>query len=473
MPAENISMTCLEAFKRPLFDIFINLEIYLLFNVFIALNKMVLIDNVERNMMNFKGKIGYACITLGVPDVGLKSCRLSNASDSRLKEIIENNILSLKNTIEYNIKNNIKLFRISSDIIPFASHPQVSIRWCELFADELAEVGRIIKKSGMRVSMHPGQYTVLNSPDEDVVARAVDDLRYHSYFMDCLKTDSTNKIILHGGGVYGDKAEAIKRFIDNYEKLDESIKKRLVIENDEINYNIEEVLYIAEKVNTPAVFDNLHHAINPPETEKSEREWIEQCAGTWANNDGIQKMHYSQQDIKKRNGAHSKTIFLNQFKAFLDSIDGINIDIMLEVKDKNISAVKCITSVLAPKNIKFLEEEWSRYKYYVLGKYPQGYYEIRELLKDKQSFKADKFYSIIEKSYLLESRITNEVNALQHTAGYFKNKWTMAQKRRILKNIKKYENGQMQLMSVKNSIYRLAVEYNIEYLLNSYYFIDL
>ncbi len=441
--------------------------------MFIALKKMVSINNVERNMMNFNGKIGYACITLGVPDVGLKSCRLNNASDRRLKEIIENNILSLKNAIEYNIENNIKLFRISSDIIPFASHPKVSIKWCELFTDELARVGSIIKESGMRVSMHPGQYTVLNSPDRDVVARAVDDLRYHSYFLDCLKTDSTNKIILHVGGVYGDKTEAIKRFIDNYDKLDESIKKRLVIENDETNYNIQDVLYIADKVKTPAVFDNLHHAINPPKIEKIEREWIEQCACTWANKDGTQKMHYSQQDSKKRNGAHSKTIFLNQFKAFLDSIDGIKIDIMLEVKDKNISAVKCITGVSDNKNIKSLEEEWSRYKYYVLGKYPQGYYEIRELLKDKQSFNADKFYSIIEKSYLLESRIPNEVNALQHAAGYFKSKWTTAQKGRILKNIAKYENGQMKLMSVKNSIYKLALEYNIEYLLNSYYFIDL
>ena len=421
----------------------------------------------------FNGKIGYACITLGVPDVGLKTCRLNNAENKKLKEIIRNNIQSLDNAIEYNIKNNIRLFRISSDIIPFASHPQVSIKWCEIFRKELAATGDKIKEAKMRVSMHPGQYTVLNSPNSDVVERAIDDLKYHSYFLDCLGVDSSNKLILHVGGTYGDKDKAAKRFISNYAKLDESVKRRLVIENDETNYNIKDVLDIALQVKIPVVFDNLHHAINSTEQKKSCREWISDCGSTWGENDGTQKIHYSQQDKEKRRGAHSKTIFLNEFKDFLDEINGINTDIMLEVKDKNISAVKCVLATKTKGSVRLLENEWSKYKYYVLGKYPAGYYEIRELLKDKEAFKADEFFSIIEKAYLSESRIQNEVNALQHVTGYFRNNWTAAEKRRIANNIKKYVEGKMQLMSVKNLLYKMASKYSSEYLLNSYYFIDL
>ncbi len=423
--------------------------------------------------MNYNGKIGYACITLGVPDVELKSCRLNNAGNKRLREIIRSNILSLNNTLDYNIQNNIKLFRISSDIIPFASHPEVSIKWCELFKQDLADIGGKIKKAKMRVSMHPGQYTVLNSPKADVVSRAVEDLEYHTYFLDCMGMDSTNKVILHVGGTYGDKEAAIKRFINNYQNLSEAVKNRIVIENDETNYTICDVLGIAREIKAPVVFDNLHHSINLPELSKSQREWIAECAGTWTQKDGVQKIHYSQQDTQKRRGAHSRTIFFNEFKEFLKDIEHIGVDIMLEVKDKNISAVKCVLLTGDNGNVRQLEREWSKYKYYVLGKYPEGYYEIRELLKDKQSFKAYEFYSIIEKAYIAESKTQNEVNAMQHVMGYFKKNWTMAEKRRIINNIKKYEKGEMQLMSVKNSLYKLSVKYNSEYLLNSYYFVDL
>ena len=82
--------------------------------------------------------------------------------------------------------------------------------------------------------MHPGQYTVLNSLSESVVENAVDDLKYHAYFLDCLGMDESCKIVQHIGGVYGDKKQAINRFIVNYKRLDESIKKRLIIENDDI-----------------------------------------------------------------------------------------------------------------------------------------------------------------------------------------------------------------------------------------------
>lgn len=280
--------------------------------------------------------IGYACLTLGVPNSNFKTTILKNASNENLLAIIKHNLISLSNIIDYNIKNDIKLFRISSDIIPFGSSPINKLAWQEIFQEELSIIGNKIKQSNMRVSVHPGQYTVLNSPKEDVVYRAVKDLEYHNLLLDSLNVDSSNKIILHVGGIYNDKISAIKRFIEVYNNLDPKIKNRLVIENDDKSYNIEDVLYISSVTGVPVVFDNLHNNVLKANIIKEDVYWIKKAAKTWRKKDGTQKIHYSEQDPSKRTGAHSFTINIKQFKDYIKSFD-FDLDVMLEVKDKNLS----------------------------------------------------------------------------------------------------------------------------------------
>jgi UV DNA damage endonuclease len=291
--------------------------------------------------------IGYACLALGVPGTDFRRCMQKNANDERLIELIAHNLNSLETIFDYNIKNKIKLFRISSDLIPFASSPVNMLPWWDLFEIQLSLIGDKLKMGGLRVSMHPGQYTVLNSPDESVVKRAVDDLNYHAKVLDALKTGPESKIVLHVGGIYGDKVQAIKRFKENYLSLDPSIKKRLVIENDDKAYTIEDVVRIGNDLGIPVVFDNLHHRVNPPknvsdEVIADEYTWIAKAGKTWKDADGRQKIHYSQQEPMKRQGAHSATIHTDEFLVFYHSIKMKKIDVMLEVKDKNLSAVKCL-----------------------------------------------------------------------------------------------------------------------------------
>ena len=247
--------------------------------------------------------IGYACLTIGVEDTLIKGCIMRNATDTRLKELIAWNLKSLNNILDYNIANNIKLFRISSDLIPFGSSPVNIIPWWDIFEQEFRRLGDKIKANDIRVSMHPGQYTVLNSPNEDVVKRAIEDLRYHAKVLSCLKVGYESKIILHIGGVYGDKEQAINRFIMNYQGLDQELKQRIVIENDDKCYNIHEVLSIGVSQNIPVVYDNLHHIANPTVDFMSHKYWIDQCKKTWKKRDGVQKIHYSQQDKDKKLGS--------------------------------------------------------------------------------------------------------------------------------------------------------------------------
>jgi UV DNA damage endonuclease len=413
--------------------------------------------------------IGYACLTIGVQETRFKSCIAKNVNKENLLNLISYNLQSLENIIDYNIKENLKLFRISSDLIPFGSSKLNDLRWEEIFSDKLAKIGNKIRENGIRVSMHPGQYTVINSPTIDVVCRAIDDLNYHAKVLDSLKVGIENKIVLHIGGIYNDKELAIKRFITNYGKLSDSVKQRLVIENDDKCYNIKDVLEIGKALRIPVIFDNLHNEINSYNGEKSSIEWIKKCKGTWRKQDGNQKIHYSQQNPLKKSGSHSNTIRIKEFVDFYKDLDREDIDIMLEVKDKNLSAVKCINAITKEKNIKNLEVEWSRYKYTILEYSPNIYLEIRKLLKDKEQYPVFEFYNFIEVA--MENEITkgNAINALTHVWGYFKKVAEEKEKNIFLKSIEDYKQGKKSLATIKNILFKMAVKYDESYILNSYY----
>ncbi len=289
--------------------------------------------------------IGYACLVVGVPGCKIRTCTIKNATSDVLLSLIKSNIETLDNILDYNIRTGIMLFRISSDIIPFGSHPVNALNWWDVFSGKLQEIGCKAQSAGVRLSMHPGQYTVLNSPNPVVVKRALDDLRYHARFLDAMGLSKQHKIVLHIGGVYGDKPGAINRFIKQYRCLDENIRQRLVIENDDRQYTISEVLSIGKNEGIPVVFDNLHHQVNPDHCY-TDMEWIKTCANTWKPEDGPQKIHYSQQNPGKRPGSHSYTIDVNKFLVFYERLHNQDIDIMLEVKDKNLSAIKCIRATV-------------------------------------------------------------------------------------------------------------------------------
>ncbi len=415
--------------------------------------------------------IGYACIHLGSANTKLSTLYIKNYDEDKIFQVIENNLNALDEIIHYNIENNIKLFRISSDIIPLASHPINKIPWWEIFESKLKDIGDLIKANNIRVTMHPGQYTVINSPKDEVVKNSIEELRYHTKFLNSLNCDNSSKIVLHIGGVYSNKEKAIERFISNYKNLDKSIKDRLIIENDDKSYNIEEVLYISSKTNIPVVFDNLHHKLNPPKNNSlNEYQLIEKCNKTWNLYDGKQKIHYSQSANNYKNGAHSKTINANEFLSFYKNLLNKDIDIMLEVKDKNLSAIKCNLLTTSDKKIKNLEKEWTRYKYFTLSASPQIYNQIRELLKEKSKYNALDFYTLIEEALEIEMSKKNQINSLQHIWGYFKKDATEEEKTKFLSLLESFKNDKKTINSLKNYLYKLSYKYSVEYLLDSLYF---
>jgi len=414
--------------------------------------------------------IGYACITAGNITSNYRTITKKYLTEEKLIEVVEHNLNTLEEIIDYNILNNIKLFRITSDLIPFGSSPLNTISWENIFFNRFIKIGEKIRNAGIRVSMHPGQYTIINSPRDNVIENSIEDLIYHNKILDLLGSDNKSKIILHIGGVYDDKDNAKKRFIENYNRLSDDIKNRLVIENDHNSYNIIDVLDISSKCDIPVVFDNLHHDINKEIDGKSDYYWITQTQKTWTSKDGLQKIHYSQQDIGKTPGAHSNTINLRIFKEYLDANIINDLDIMLEVKDKNLSAIK-INNLVNNSHISDLEIEWSKYKYNILEKSPESYNSIRQLLKDKESYPIFDFYDLIDIGLGTQSSIGNKINGIEHVWGYFKKSATEKEKEEYKRLLNKLKEDVKYEKRIKKYLFAMANKYNEKYLLNSYYFL--
>ncbi len=285
-------------------------------------------------------KIGYPCINRNLSCRSSKTFRLASYSEERMMSTIEGNLDCLQKILEFNREHDLLFFRITSDLIPFASHPVCTLPWQRTFKKTFQAIGDFINKHDMRVSMHPDQFVLINSLDEDIFQRSVAELIYHAEVLDLLGADSTAKIQIHVGGIYGNKRESMNRFVKRFYLLPDPVKKRLVIENDERLYSVNDCLQIHRDTNLPLVFDVFHfNCYNHGEDLKDV--FAEVCH-TWSSTDGLPITDYSSQEKTKRKGSHAQTINLKNFRNFIDKTKGMDFDIMCEIKDKEKSALKAL-----------------------------------------------------------------------------------------------------------------------------------
>ena len=287
-------------------------------------------------------KIGYPCINNSLECSTNQTFRLNSYNVELQKEKIKNNLNCLKKILEYNKKNNLFYLRIGSGIIPFASHPVSILDWRKEFEKEFLEIGSFIKKNKFRITMHPDQFVVLNSPKEKIIENSIKEIEYHVDFLDSLNLDEKAKVQIHVGGVYNNKEESIRKFISVYNNLKGKIKKRLVIENDDKNYSFEDCFFIHKKIKIPIIFDYFHfQCLNNGEKI---RDALKKFVSSWRKKDGIPLLDYSSQEPNERKGKHAKTLNEKDFKHFIKILkeENINVDIMLEIKDKEKSALKAL-----------------------------------------------------------------------------------------------------------------------------------
>ncbi|MCU0496984.1 MAG: UV DNA damage repair endonuclease UvsE [Anaerolineae bacterium] len=287
-------------------------------------------------------RIGYPTVNNGLGCTSAKTFRLASFSEERFYDTLGNNLICLLNTLAYNQQHRILYFRLASEIVPFASHPVCQLPWQNRFHDQFAKIGAFARQYGMRFALHPGQYTLINSPDERVLQNTIAELIYQTELLDLMGIDATHKVQIHVGGVYNDKDASITRFIQRYRDLPAAVQRRLVIENDDRLYSVGDCVRIHEAIGIPIVFDNLHHELL--NNGESLGEGFERACKTWSSTDGLPMVDYSSQAPGKRIGTHRETIDLAHFVDFLNQVDGYgyDIDIMIEIKDKEQSVLPAL-----------------------------------------------------------------------------------------------------------------------------------
>jgi len=245
--------------------------------------------------------------------------------------------------IRWNDRYNIKFFRLSSEAFPFASHKEYGYKLAPFATEALAEVGKVIAELGHRVSTHPGQFTQLGSPRKPVIDAAFADLEVHDEFLSLLKLppqqDRDAVMVLHMGGAFpdhGGKPATLDRFRENYAKLSQSVKNRLVLENDDMSWSVHDILPICQELGIPLVLDFHHHNIIFDNTQiregsKEIMALYPAIKALWDAKQITQKMHYSEPTPKAITGSQRRK---HNPRVWSLPPCAPDMDLMIEAKDK-------------------------------------------------------------------------------------------------------------------------------------------
>lgn len=290
-------------------------------------------------------RLGYVSLALNLDKVTSSSTltyaryqKLNKTEQlDKLKAVTLSNTDALLETLRYNVSRNVHFFRMTSKLIPLATHPDVLWEWKKFFAKDLSYIGDYIKEHDLRVDSHPDQFDVLNSHRPDVVVKTEIDLQMHNDIFDFMGLSPREaKTVLHVGSRQGGKEDAMERFIYNFNKMPTCIQDRLILENDDKVYTIKDVCAINSKINVPIVLDIHHHNCIPCEEEL--HEYLPQVLDSWNKEDLCPKMHLSSPKKNATNMRHhSEFIRVEDFLALIEYLKPYNrdVDIMLECKKKD------------------------------------------------------------------------------------------------------------------------------------------
>jgi UV DNA damage endonuclease len=268
--------------------------------------------------------------------------RIKEEREKQLLSITKNNLRRTLRVLHYCIAHELPLYRMSSSIVPLATHPDAAWDFLKETEEVRKEIGDLVKKHGIRTSMHPNQFTLFTSPRTDVTLNAVKDMQYHYQLLKGMGIEEQSYINIHIGGGYGDKTAALERFHENLKKLPPAIKKRMTLENDDKTFTTEETLLVCEKEGIPLMFDYHHYKANPGDTELEEL--LPRFIDTWKNTGRTPKVHLSSPKDEKAYRSHHDFVSLDYVLPFFKVIREFTdkLDVMIEAKQKDRAALKLL-----------------------------------------------------------------------------------------------------------------------------------
>lgn len=339
-------------------------------------------------------RMGFPVKVIGRPDLKSNDTRRWRSSP-HLKVSLE----YVDRILDYLAGKKIDMYRLSSDLAPYATHPDMP-QFHGMVAEsdaELRAIGRKARSLDMRLSFHPSQYVILNSPDPALTRKSIWDFSSQAEMLDRMELGSEAVMVTHVGGLYGDREKSRARWARNWETCPEHVRNRLVLENDDLRFSAADVLWVHERTGVRCVFDYQHFwCLNPERLDM--RETLRRFVGTWPEGQRP-KIHFSSprtefrpvtRTVKqpplisgkparpKRTTAllppiwtgHSDFTNPFEFARFMRDADGLEFDVMMEGKAKDVSVLK-----LRPDLVRYAPDVAARF-----GVFPD---ELEELEREE------------------------------------------------------------------------------------------
>lgn len=304
-------------------------------------------------------RLGYVAISKALDITSSGTITYTNYlkeenKNEKLDKIIKLNLENLEKILNYNAKNNIHFYRLTSKLIPLATHKDVFFEYINKYKDYYDKISEIINKNNMRVDVHPDQFCVLNSTNKETINNSIEILKYHINILEALKIKNPVIVLHTGSSVFG-KEKSITRFVNNFNKLPDNIKNSIVIENDDKIYNAKDALSLCKKINRPMVLDYHHHICNPCDNIDG---ILAEIFDTWK--DIRPKVHFSSHKNKTKRDFRSHHDYINSddFIQFIEKIKkyNVDIDVMIEAKAKDDALFRLVRELKYKTNYKFIDE---------------------------------------------------------------------------------------------------------------------
>ena len=266
----------------------------------------------------------------------------------------------LDSILDHLAKYRIRMYRMSSDLAPYATHPEMPQfhGMVRESASELRAIGAKARSFDIRLSFHPSQYIVLNSPDPNLTRKSIWDVASQAEMLDLMELGPEAVIVIHVGGTYGDRPASNARWVETWKKLPEPARRRLVLEHDDARFSASDTLWIHQHTGVPLVFDHQHFwCFNPEGLDL--RNTLVRMLATWP--EGVRpKVHFSSprtelREVKRRDNKTRKVTTVNiapvwtghadfchpfEFITFMRLAEGLEFDVMLEAKAKDLALIR-------------------------------------------------------------------------------------------------------------------------------------
>ncbi|PGE96998.1 UV damage endonuclease UvsE [Bacillus pseudomycoides] len=272
--------------------------------------------------------------------------------EEKLYNITMQNLMHTLRTLHYNIAHEIPLYRLSSSIVPLATHPEVDFDYIDIFTPFWRKMGKLIREHNLRVSFHPNQFTLFTSEKSHITDNAVLDMTYHYNVLDAMGLADSSYINIHIGGAYGNKEKALLRFHENLKKLPPHIKQQMTLENDDKTYTASETLAVCKLERIPFIFDYHHHMANL--CDEPLEALLPAIFKTWDHTNTIPKVHISSPKSEKEFRSHANYIDATFIKPFLHVTRELNqdFDIMIESKQKDLALFQFVDELASIRGVR-------------------------------------------------------------------------------------------------------------------------